>query len=423
MNRQQVRKYNIHEHESMDLYRKFGIDTPKGRVAYSASEAEEIFNEITSNSEVQDCVIKAQVLAGGRGKGSFTNGFHGGVQIATTAQEAREIASKMIGQRLVTKQTGAEGRPCHKVLVSERLFLRRETYFALLMDRSAEGPMMVGSPEGGMDIEAVAEKFPDRIFKLPIDITQGMTAAQAKAMASDLGFSGPARAHAAETFQKLYQMFIETDATMIEVNPLAETPNGEIMCIDAKLNFDVNAEFRQNSISSLKDESQVDPREVVASEAGLNYIHLDGNIGCLVNGAGLAMATMDVVKMHGGNPANFLDLGGGASESQVCKAFELLNSDPQVRAILVNIFGGIMRCDVIALGIIKAANTIGLKKPMVVRLAGTNVEEARKLIEDSGLRVLTAEDLEDAATKAVRVSEILNMADQVNVNVSFELPL
>jgi len=282
----------------------------------------------------------------------------------------------------------------------------------------------VASPKGGMDIEAVAASAPELIFKEAVNITVGTRDDQLERLAKRVGFSQPAIIDQAKTVMRnLYSLFLSCDCTLVEVNPMAETHNGKVVCMDAKLNFDDNAEFRQQDIFKLRDASQEDLREVQAEKHGLNYIGLDGNIGCLVNGAGLAMATMDSIKLSGGNPANFLDLGGGANVNQVTEAFKLLNGDKQVRAILVNIFGGIMRCDVIALGLIKAATALGLKKPLVVRLAGTNVNEARKLIDESGLRMLTADDLGEAAQKVVRIVEIINMAEQAQVNVSFELPI
>jgi succinyl-CoA synthetase beta subunit len=292
------------------------------------------------------------------------------------------------------------------------------------MDRESGGPVLVGSPKGGMDIEAVAASTPELIFKEPVDIVEGIRDDQTERLAKRIGFSHPSQLkQAKQIMQNLYHLFIKCDCTLVEVNPMAETHQGRVLCVDAKLNFDDNADFRQKDIFALRDPSQVDPREVEAEKFGLNYIGLDGNIGCLVNGAGLAMATLDAIKLYNGNPANFLDLGGGANANQVTEAFKLLNHDKSVKAILVNIFGGIMRCDVIALGLIKAASQLGLKKPLVVRLAGTNVKEARKLIDESGMRMLTADDLGEAAQKVVRIVEILKMAEAADVSVSFELPL
>jgi succinyl-CoA synthetase beta subunit len=304
------------------------------------------------------------------------------------------------------------------------MYLRRETYFAILLDREHAGPVLVASPMGGMDIEQVAHNSPNQIFKEAVDIHEGIQPAQVERLTTSMGFKGKqAVAQATALIKNLYKLFIETDATLVEINPLCETHDARVLCVDAKFNFDDNAAFRHADLFALRDPSQEDPREVAADKAGLNYIQLDGNIGCLVNGAGLAMATMDCIKLHGGSPANFLDIGGGASAQQVTQAFKLLNADPQVKAILVNIFGGIMRCDVIALGLISAVTELGIKKPLVVRLAGTNVSEAKKLIEESGLRMLSADDLEDASTKVVRIVEILKMAEAAHVQVSFEIPL
>lgn len=338
--------------------------------------------------------------------------------------EASALAAKMIGNKLVTKQTGAEGKPCGAVLITERLYLRRETYFAIMMDRGYGGPVIVASPKGGMDIEAVAAETPDLIYKLPIDINKGPDKQDLRDLAAKLTFdTDGSREECANLMANLYNLFIKCDCTLVEINPLGETHDGRVLALDAKLNFDDNAEYRQKEIFSMRDESQEDPREVIANHLGLNYVGLDGQIGCLVNGAGLAMATMDAIKLNGGNPANFLDMGGGANAEQVTAACKLLDSDKQVKAILINIFGGIMRCDIIALGLISAVQTLNLKKPLIVRLAGTNVDKAKKLIEDCGLRILTADDLGEAAQKAVRVTEIIKMAEQAHVNVNFEIPL
>ena len=370
-----------------------------------------------------DIVMKAQVLAGGRGRGTFKNGFRGGVHVITHAGEAKDMAAKMLNQVLVTKQTGAEGKICDKVFLMERMYLRREMYFSILMDRQSSGPVLVGSPAGGMNIEDVAAETPELIFTETVDIESGLQPGQLEGLAANMGFEGEQVTEAADVMGKLYEMFLATDATLIEINPLAETNTGQVMVCDAKLNFDDNAEFRQQDVFKHRDRKQEDPREVEASQYDLNYIGLDGSIGCLVNGAGLAMATMDIIQLHGGSPANFLDVGGGASEAQVCKAFEILNADAKVRAILVNIFGGIMRCDVIANGVVAAAQSINLKKPIVIRLQGTNVDEAKSIIESSGFRMIVADDLDDAATKAVRIADICRQAEEIQVGVSFELPL
>jgi succinyl-CoA synthetase beta subunit len=329
------------------------------------------------------------------------------VHICETPEDAKDKASKMMGEFLVTKQTGPDGQLCKKVLINEGIIIDKEYYFAILMDRSFGGPVIVASTEGGMDIEEVAEKNPSAILKEAVPITTGLTEKQASGFAKKLGFKGDLEKAAAKQFMSLYEMFIGSDATQVEINPLAigRVPGkgdaSHVFAVDAKLNFDDNAAFRQKAIFSQRDKSMEDPRDVAAEEAGLNYIGLDGNIGCLVNGAGLAMATMDIVKLHGGNPANFLDVGGGATAEQVATAFRIITSDSNVKALLVNIFGGIMKCDTIATGIVTAAKEVGLKIPLIVRLEGTNVEMGKQILRDSGIAVTTANDLDDAAKKAV----------------------
>lgn len=420
---QQKRAYNVHECDAQALMAQYGVKVARGQPATSAKEAMDVAQQM-SNEGVKDYVVKAQVLAGGRGKGEFLSGFKGGVHLCSEVGEVEKMASNMLGQRLVTKQTGPTGKPCNKVLVTERLFLRKEAYFAILMDRASGGPVMVGSSQGGMDIEAVAEESPDAIHNLPFKLEDGPDEAGMKDLAAKMGFPGEdENAQCVSIMKSLYELFDTKDATLIEVNPLGEAHDGTLYCLDAKLNFDDNAAFRNKEVFELRDETQEDPREVEAEKQNLNYIGLDGNIGCLVNGAGLAMATMDVIKLNGGDPANFLDLGGGANVEQVTAAFKLLNDDPNVEAILVNIFGGIMRCDIIALGIIKAATELGLQKPIVIRLAGTRVDDARKLIEESGLRMLTTDDLQEAAQRAVRVAEIQKLAKEAHLSVKFDLPL
>jgi succinyl-CoA synthetase beta subunit len=388
---------NLHEYQSQDLMRESGINVPRGMEAASRSEALDAAKSLGSAAEI---VVKAQVLAGGRGLGTFKNGFKGGVHMCKTPEEAAAVAEKMIGQHLVTKQTGSAGRLCSKALVTERVDIKREMYFAILYDRESQGPLIVASRVGGTSIEDIAAADPTAIVKVPIDIVEGMTAEKAKEIVLGLGFASNKLSAAVDQVTKLYQLFLDKDATMVEVNPLVETSAGNIVCVDAKINFDANAEFRQKDIFAMRDITQEDPREVRASKFELNYIGLDGNIGCLVNGAGLAMATMDIIKLHGGEPANFLDVGGSATENQVTEAFTILNDDSKVKAILVNIFGGIMRCDIIAQGIINAAKKIDLRVPIVVRLQGNKVEEAKKLIEDSDLHLISADDLDEAAKQA-----------------------
>lgn len=329
----------------------------------------------------------------------------------------------MLGETLVTKQTGPEGKVVTKVYLAERVYSRQDHYFSILLDRAHQGPVMVASPEGGTSIEEVAEESPEKIFKEAIDIEKGPQPEQLDRLASALGFTGELAEEAKAAFQRCYDMFIDLDATLIEINPLVETPDGKLMVCDGKLNFDDNAQFRQKEVFAYRDTTQEDAREVAAAEADLNFIGLDGSIGCMVNGAGLAMATMDIIQLYGGSPANFLDVGGGAGKSQVQTAFGILNDDEKVKAILVNIFGGIMRCDIIAQGIIGAASTLRMNKPIIVRLQGTNVELATEMIENSGFRMLMAKDLDDAAQKAVRIADIVRQAEEIQVGVSFELPL
>jgi succinyl-CoA synthetase beta subunit len=391
---------NIHEYQAKELLDKFGAATTRGRVATTPDEAEKIAREINA----AEWVVKAQVHAGGRGKGTFKNGFKGGVHVVKTPAEVREVASKMLGQTLVTHQTGAEGRVVHKVLVAESAEIAREIYFAILLDRATAAPLVVASTEGGVEIEAVAEKSPEKIIRAPIHPLAGMQPFQTRKLAKQLGFTSEEIKPAARLFSALYRTFIESDCSMVEVNPLVVTKKGEVLALDAKFNFDDNALYRHPEIAAMRDTAEEDPREVEASKHGLNYIGLDGNIACLVNGAGLAMATMDIIKFYGGSPANFLDVGGSATEEQVTEAFKILVADKRVEAILVNIFGGIAKCDVIAQGIINAAKTVHLSVPLVVRLEGTNVEAGKKLLADSGLAVITADDLGDAAEKAVKAA-------------------
>ncbi|ORX91840.1 succinate-CoA ligase [Basidiobolus meristosporus CBS 931.73] len=415
----QRRYLSIHEYLSMDLLKKYGVNIPKGEVAKSPIEAYEVAQRLAT----EDMVIKAQVLAGGRGKGIFDSGLKGGVRPVFSPTEARMFAEQMLGHNLVTKQTGAKGRMCNAVYVVQREFVRREYYFAILMDRQTGGPVLVASSQGGVDIETVARENPEAILTLPVDIDVGLKVDQAKDLAAKMGFSPKCVDQAADTMMKLYKLFSEKDATMIEINPMAESSTNEVLCMDAKFNFDENAEFRRKDIFELRDTSQEDEREVMAAKYNLNYIGLDGSIGCLVNGAGLAMSTMDIIKLHGGDPANFLDVGGGATAEQVTEAFKLISTDPRVSAILVNIFGGIMRCDIIAQGIIAAVNQLNLNIPLVVRLQGTRVDAAKQLIQDSGLRIFSISDLDEAAKKAVNLSNIVEMAREADLKIKFELPL
>jgi succinyl-CoA synthetase beta subunit len=414
---------NIHEYQAQDLMRKEGIRVPRGQVAATPEEAYKIAKQMQEGGDA-DVIVKVQVLAGGRGLGYFDSGLKGGVHTCTTADEVKDVASKMLGHKIYTKQTGAEGKPCNVIYLAERLFIRRETYFAILMDRAYNGPVIIGSSKGGSDIETLSAEHPDAIFKIPIDIAEGLTPEKLELVANKLGFqSTKVKQQTKELVTKLYDLFLKKDCTLVEINPLVEDHQGEIVALDAKLRFDDNAEFRQKDVFALKDETQEDAREVAASKFDLNYIQLNGNIGCLVNGAGLAMATMDIIKLHGGSPANFLDVGGGATEKQVTEAFRIFANDKTVKAVMVNIFGGIMRCDIIAMGILNAVKVLNLKVPLVVRLLGTNMKEAKDLLENSGTRIIFASNLDEAAEKAVKVARIVDMAQEAQLNVSFELPL
>jgi len=393
---------NIHEYQAKELLEKFGVATTRGKVAGSPDEAEQIARELAP----AEVVVKAQIHAGGRGKGTFANGFEGGVHICKTPEEAREIASKMLGQTLATHQTGPAGRVVNKVLVVEAAEIAREIYFAIIRDRPTAAPLIVASTEGGVEIETVAAKTPEKIIRESINPLAGLQPFQTRKLAKELGFASSQLKAASKSFEGLYSAFVGLDCSMVEVNPLVVTPKGEVLALDAKFNFDDSALYRHPEVVAMRDTAEEDPREVEASKHGLNYIGLDGNIACLVNGAGLAMATMDIIKFYGGNPANFLDVGGSATEEQVTEAFKILIADKRVEAILVNIFGGIMQCDVIAQGIINAAKTVHLSMPLVVRLEGTNVKKGKQLLKESGLALITADDLADAAEKAVKAAKI-----------------
>jgi len=405
----------------MTLLQDAGVPVPKFGVAKSAEEARRIAQELN----VSDLVVKAQVLAGGRGKGHFSKGARGsgGVRLLYSPEEVEHAAKEMIGDFLITKQTGAEGRICNSVMITERKFTRKEYYVAFMNERSFGGPVLIASSEGGVNIEEVAERNPDAITKTPIDITKGLDAATAKSVAVKLGISPAKQDEVAKVLLNLYDLFLSKDASMVEINPFAEDSQGNFVCLDAKLKFDDNADFRQKEVFAQRDWSQEDPREVAAAGYNLNYIALDGDIGCMVNGAGLAMATMDIIKLHGGAPANFLDVGGGATSQQVKEAFKIITGDPKVNAILVNIFGGIMRCDVIAEGIIAAARELNLTTPIVVRLQGTNVDEAKVMIGSSGLKILPVDNLDEAARLVCKLSNIMAVAREAHLDVKFEIPL
>jgi len=401
--RQTVRRLNLQEFSSKELMEKHGLAVQRFKVAETDAEGVEGAQYLLDTG-ASELVIKAQILAGGRGKGTFDSGFKGGVHLTKDPQEVGKLVKAMVGNRLNTKQTPPEGVEVKKVMVAHALDIERETYLAVLMDRAFNGPVLVGSPDGGMDIEEVAEKTPERIFTMPIDINDGISRDQAIEMAKNLNFEGEKINTAAEQIEKLYNLFIAVDATQVEINPFGETTEGEVVCFDAKINFDDNAAYRQKEIFAMGDTAESDPREVDAEQFGLNYIGLDGQIGCLVNGAGLAMATMDIVKLEGGEPANFLDLGGGVQEQGVYEAFRIITSDPRVKTILVNIFGGIVNCEVIARGINRAYAELGITVPVVCRLEGTNVDSAKAILAASGNPVESADSMQEAAQKAVALT-------------------
>jgi succinyl-CoA synthetase beta subunit len=388
---------NIHEYQAKELFQRFGVASPKGLPADTPEEAE----KVAADLKTSHLVVKAQIHAGGRGKGVFKNGFKGGVRLCSTPAEARELAQNMLGHYLVTNQTGPDGRLVRKVMVAESVEIQREVYFAILMDRESGVPVVVVSTEGGVDIETVAEKSPDKIYREQVHPLLGMQPYTTLKLARQLEFSGDQLKAAAKLIMNVYKLFTTLDCSLVEINPLAVTKSGEVLALDAKFEFDDNALYRHPEIVAMRDENEEDPREVEASKFSLSYIGLDGDIACLVNGAGLAMATMDIIKYAGGRPANFLDVGGGASEEQVTEAFKILISDKNVKAILVNIFGGIMRCDVIAQGIINAVKAVTLPVPLVVRLEGTNVDQGKKLLTESKLPIRAAADLAEAAKLVV----------------------
>ena len=388
---------NIHEYQAKELFEKFGVPSPNGKVAGSAAEAQAVAEEIGGGNYV----VKAQVHAGGRGKGTFKNGFQGGVHLDGDPAKIGEIAGQMIGQTLVTKQTGEEGKLVRKVMVAESVDIKHEYYLSILMDRATSRPVIVASVEGGMDIEEVAENRPEKILKQFIHPLAGLQAYEVRSLVKGLGLEKDTAKQFAKLLKNLYKLFLESDCAMVEINPLVETTDGRILALDAKFGFDDNALYRHPDIMAYRDKDEEDPREVAAGEYDLNYIGLDGNIACLVNGAGLAMATMDIIKHAGGDPANFLDVGGGATKEQVAAAFKIITGDPNVEAILINIFGGIMDCNVIAEGVVAASKEVGLSIPLVVRLEGNNVEAGKKTLQASGLNLITGDDILDAAKKVV----------------------
>ena len=381
---------NVHEYQGKEILRKYGVATPRGIPCFSVDEAEDASHKLGGKA----WVVKAQIHAGGRGKG-------GGVKLARSSEEVREYASRILGMTLVTHQTGPEGRLVKRLLVEEGADIRKELYVGMVVDRATQRVTLMASSEGGMDIEEVAASTPDKIYKVAIDPTTGLTDAQADDVARKIGVPEPSVPEARKFMQGLYRAFDECDASLAEINPLILTGDGKVLALDAKLNFDSNALFRHPEIVAMRDLDEEDPAEVEASKFDLSYISLDGNIGCLVNGAGLAMATMDTIKLYGAEPANFLDVGGGATTEKVTEAFKLMLKNPAVKGILVNIFGGIMRCDTIAEGVIAAAREVKLSVPLVVRMKGTNEDLGKQMLQASGLPIISADNMGDAAQKIV----------------------
>jgi succinyl-CoA synthetase beta subunit len=390
---------NIHEYQAKALFEKFGVPVPKGA---SATTPEGFVTALASLPE-GPTMVKSQIHAGGRGKGTFTNGFKGGVKFCKTKAEALDLAGKMLGNTLVTIQTGPAGRKVQTIYFTVASEIKKEYYLAILLDRASSKPVIVASTEGGVEIEKVAHETPEKIFKVIVDPAYGLADFQVRELLAGLALTGAEAKNAAKLIRNLYTMFWETDAAMVEVNPLITTPTGEVLALDAKVSFDANALFRHPEIVALRDLNEEDPKEIEASKYDLAYIALDGNIACLVNGAGLAMSTMDIIKHYGGNPANFLDVGGGASKEKVVAAFKIILGDANVQGIFVNIFGGIMDCNVIAEGIVEAVKEVGLKLPLVVRLEGNNVAAGKATLANSGLAVVSGDTMADAAQKIVKL--------------------
>ena len=393
---------NIHEYQAKDLLAKYGVAVPRGGVAYTTDEAVKVADDLGGPV----WVVKSQIHAGGRGAGRFQEDESeaGGVRVVKSIDAVRDSASAMLNKILVTKQTGEEGKKVKRIYIEEGCDIARELYLGILIDRATARVTIMASTEGGMDIEDVAEATPEKIMRVDIDPTTGIQPFHARQIAFGLGLEGGRIKAGSRFLFAMYQAFNDLDASIVEINPMVVTGAGDIIALDAKMNFDDNALFRQKDIAALRDEDEEDPTELEAAKHDLNYITLDGNIGCMVNGAGLAMATMDIIKLYGGAPANFLDVGGGATKERVTTAFKLILSDPNVESILVNIFGGIMRCDVIAEGVVAAAREVSLNVPLVVRLAGTNVDLGKQILKESGLPIVSADDLADAAKKVVKVT-------------------
>ncbi len=384
----------IHEYQGKEILREFGVPTPRGFACFSVDEALAAAEKLGGKV----WVVKAQIHAGGRGKG-------GGVKVAKSLDEVRQFASQILGMQLVTHQTGAAGQTVRRLLIEEGAAIAKEVYVGMVVDRVSQRVALLASSEGGMEIEEVAKHAPEKIHTVRVDPVAGLTLAQAQQAARDIGLPEAANAEAVTVLQGLYRAFVEKDAMLAEINPLVLTADNRVIALDAKFNFDSNALYRHPEIVAMRDLDEEDPAEIEASKFDLSYIQLDGDIGCLVNGAGLAMATMDIIKLYGGNPANFLDVGGGANKEKVTEAFKLMLKNPHLKAILVNIFGGIMKCDVIAEGVVAAAREVDLKVPLVVRLEGTNVELGKQILADSGLPIISANEMADAAEKVVAAAK------------------
>lgn len=394
---------NIHEYQAKALIKKFGVAVPDGHVAYTPEEAEKAAQDLMGSGGGGICVVKSQIHAGGRGAGRFKDDpdGDGGVRLCKSPADAKAAAAAMLGHVLVTKQTGAEGKEVKRVYVEAGCDIARELYLSLLVDRATSRITLMASQEGGMEIEEVAAATPEKIITVAVDPASGLMPYHMRQIAFGLGLTGDQVKSAGKFLSAMYKAFEALDASLVEVNPLVVTGAGEVIALDAKMNFDDNALYRQSEVEALRDEDEEDPRELEAARHELNYIKLDGSIGCMVNGAGLAMATMDIIKLYGSSPANFLDVGGGATKERVTTAFKIILSDPNVEGILINIFGGIMRCDVIAEGVVAAAREVALHVPLVVRLEGTNVDLGKQILAESGLPITSADDLADAAEKVV----------------------
>jgi succinyl-CoA synthetase beta subunit len=383
----------IHEYQAKAILARYGVPVPRGEVTFNPAEARDIAHRLGTSV----VVVKAQIHAGGRGKG-------GGVKLAKSPDEATELAKKMIGMTLITHQTGPEGRVVSRVLIEEGLQMARELYLSIVLDRQSGKPVIMASAAGGMDIEEVAAKTPEQIHRVYVEPGVGLVPFEARQLGFAIGLDGSQVTKLVKLLSALYDAYVATDASLIEINPLVVTAQGDLLALDAKMNFDDNALYRHGDVKELRDLGEEDPLEIEASKYSLNYIHLDGNIGCMVNGAGLAMATMDIIKLAGGEPANFLDVGGGANAEQIRNAFKILMSDRNVKAVLINIFGGILRCDVLAQGVIAAVKELGVPVPIVIRMEGTNVDEGKRLLKESGMNFTTADSMDEAANKVVKLA-------------------